>query len=202
MLRQKGITDVEVLRAIDAVPRHLFMDAALWPRAYDDEALPIGYGQTISQPFTVAYQTAMLKIGRGDRVLEIGTGSGYQAAILCELGATVYSVERLQALYDRTRDLLSELGYRITAKCDDGTQGWAAFAPYDAIVVTAGATEIPDALVAQLRLPDDEHRGGRLVIPVGGSYGQTMYRITRVGPTATDEEQFHDFRFVPLIGDR
>ncbi len=201
-LRQKGIMDGEVLRAVDAVPRHLFVDAALWPRAYEDEALPIGYGQTISQPFTVAYQTAMLEIERGDRVLEIGTGSGYQAAILSEMGATVYSVERIRALYDRTRDLLNDLGYRVTGKCDDGTHGWAAFAPFDAIVVTAGATEVPDPLILQLRLPDDEHRGGRLVIPVGGSYGQTMHRITRTGPTTTAEEQLHDFRFVPLIGNR
>ena len=201
-LRQKGISNTEVLRAVDAVPRHLFVDAALWPRAYEDEALPIGYGQTISQPFTVAYQTAMLEIQSGDRVLEIGTGSGYQAAILCELGASVYSVERIRALYDRTRDLLAELGYRVTAKCDDGTQGWAAFAPFDAIVVTAGATEVPDPLILQLQTPDDQHRGGRLVIPVGGPHGQTMHRFTRTGPTTTDEEQFHDFRFVPLIGDR
>ena len=202
ILKQKGIGDSRVLRAIDAVDRHLFIDPALRSRAYDDEALPIGYGQTISQPFTVAYQTMMLDVCQGDHVLEIGTGSGYQAAILCELGAKVYSVERIQALHDRTRDLLRELGYRITAKCDDGTRGWPAFAPYDAIVVTAGATEVPDPLVTQLRVPDESHPGGRLVIPVGGPHGQTMYRFTRTGLTTTDEEHLHDFRFVPLIGDR
>jgi protein-L-isoaspartate(D-aspartate) O-methyltransferase len=201
-LRDKGISDLNVLRAIEAVPRHLFVDAALRPRAYEDEALPIGYGQTISQPFTVAYQTAMLAIGRGDRVLEIGTGSGYQAAILCELGAVMYSVERIRALYERTRQLLNDLNYRVTAKCDDGTIGWAAFAPYDAIIVTAGATEVPDPLIKQLRTPDSEYGGGRLVIPVGGSEGQTMYRLTRTGPETIEEEQSHDFRFVPLIGDR
>ncbi len=200
-LKQKGIGDAAVLRAIDNVPRHLFVDPALRTRAYDDEALPIGYGQTISQPFTVAYQTEMLSVEKGDRVLEIGTGSGYQAAVLCEIGAEVYSVERIRALYDRTRTLLAELEYRVLMKCDDGTVGWAAFGPYDAIVVTAGATDVPDELIAQLKLPDDEHRGGRLVIPVGGSHGQTMHRFTRSGLTTTNEEQLHDFRFVPLIGD-
>lgn len=200
-LRQKGISDSHVLHAVGNVPRHLFVDPALRARSYDDEALPIGYGQTISQPYTVAYQTEMLEVRPGNRILEVGTGSGYQAAILCEMRATVYSVERIRALYDRTRDLMGDLGYRLTMKCDDGTVGWAAFAPYDGIVVTAGATNVPDALITQLRLPDVEHRGGRLVIPVGGPFGQTMHRFTRTGPDSTDEEQFHDFRFVPLIDD-
>ena len=201
-LRDKGITDESVIRAIATIPRHRFVDAALRSRAYWDEALPIGHGQTISQPFTVAYQTMMLQVRTGDKVLEIGTGSGYQSAVLLELGAEVYTIERIQPLYGRARHVLSTLGYRVTAKCGDGTRGWAAFAPYDGIVVTAGATEVPEPLLEQLRIPDDERPGGRLVIPVGTSEGQTMRRVARTGQDTFREEQFHDFRFVPLIGDR
>ena len=177
------------------------MDPALRSRAYWDEALPIGHGQTISQPFTVAYQTMMLGVHPGDKVLEIGTGSGYQSAVLVELGADVYSIERIQPLYERARQILSGSGYRITAKCGDGTHGWPAYAPYDGIVVTAGAADVPEPLMAQLRPPEGDRPGGRLVIPVGTSEGQTMLRITRTGEEQFREEQFHDFRFVPLIGD-
>ncbi len=200
-LREKGITEDKVVRAISRVPRHLFVDPALRSRAYWDEALPIGHGQTISQPFTVAYQTMMLDVRRGDRILEIGTGSGYQSAVLLELGAEVYSIERIQPLYERARQILSSLGYRITAKCGDGTHGWPAFAPYDGIIVTAGATDVPEPLLEQLRIPEPDKPGGRLVIPVGTSEGQTMRRITRTGEAQFDDQRFHDFRFVPLIGD-
>ena len=171
------------------------------PRAYADEALPIGLNQTISQPFTVAYQSELLQVREHDRILEVGTGSGYQAAVLCELGARVFSIERHEPLLQRTRSLLDQLGYRVTTKHGDGTKGWPSFAPYDGIVVTAGATQIPDALIQQLRAADESHRAGRLVIPVGGSGGQTMtlIRKTGTGPHDLEREEFHSFRFVPLV---
>ena len=201
-LRRKGITDERVLAAVAAVPRHLFLDPALRGRAYRDEALPIGLRQTISQPFTVAYQTMLLAPQPGERILEVGTGSGYQAAILCELGGRVFSIERLRPLLDRTRRLLDRIGYRVTYRHGDGTLGWPAFAPYDGIVVTAGAGDVPEALLDQLRVPDERHAGGRLVIPVGGPEGQTMLRITRVGEEAYEREATNGFRFVPLIGEQ
>lgn len=200
-LRDKGISEDKVVRAISRVPRHLFVDPALRSRAYWDEALPIGHGQTISQPFTVAYQTMMLDVQPGDKILEIGTGSGYQSAVLLELGAEVFSIERIQPLYERARQILGSLGYRITAKCGDGTHGWPAFAPYDGIIVTAGATEVPEPLLEQLGVPEAGKPGGRLVIPVGTTEGQTMRRITRSSESEFRDERFHDFRFVPLIGD-
>lgn len=193
-LYEKGIRDKLVLSAINSVPRHNFIDSALHRRAYEDTALPIELGQTISQPFTVAVQTEMLEIKPGNKVLEIGTGSGYQAAVLCEMGAEVYSVERHRGLYERARSLLGELGYRATLKCDDGTLGWSAYAPYDGIIVTAGAPLIPDNLKRQLSI------GGRLVIPVGDSEKQLMYRIVRISEDEFEEERFEHFRFVPLIG--
>jgi len=200
-LRERGIADERVLRAIGEVPRHRFVEDAMQSRAYEDEALPIGLNQTISQPFTVAYQTSLLEIRDHDRILEVGTGSGYQAAVLCEMGARVFSIERHEPLLQRTRSLLDDLGYRVTTKHGDGTRGWAVFAPYDGIVVTAGATEIPDALVEQLRPGDADHRPGRLVIPVGGPDGQTMNRILRTGtgPHDLEREAYHSFRFVPLV---
>lgn len=200
-LRERGISDEDVLRAIGAVPRHEFVEDAMRSRAYADEALPIGLNQTISQPFTVAYQTALLQVRSGDRILEIGTGSGYQAAVLCEMGARVFSIERHEPLLQRTRSLLSRLRYRVTTKLGDGTKGWPAFAPFDGIVVTAGATSIPPALIKQLRPAGDDARAGRLVIPVGGRGGQTMNLIAKTGPGPHDieREEFHDFRFVPLV---
>jgi len=200
-LREKGITDERVLAAIGAVPRHEFVDPALRHRAYKDEALPIGLKQTISQPFTVAYQTALLGVRRGDKVLEVGTGSGYQAAVLCELGARVFSIERHEPLLLRTRELLDRLGYRVLTRAGDGTLGWSAPAPYDGIVVTAGGTEVPEPLLDQLRLPTDDASGGRLVIPVGDAEKQTMLRITRAGPDTYHREEFMDFRFVPLVAE-
>jgi len=203
-LREKGITDERVLAAVGAVPRHEFVDPALRHRAYKDEALPIGLKQTISQPFTVAYQTALLGVRRGDKVLEVGTGSGYQAAVLCELGARVFSIERHEALLQRTRELLDRLGYRVLTRAGDGTLGWSAPAPYDGIVVTAGGAEVPEPLLEQLRAPDDGREdagGGRLVIPVGDAEKQTMLRITRTGPDTYHREEFMDFRFVPLVAE-
>jgi protein-L-isoaspartate(D-aspartate) O-methyltransferase len=148
----------------------------------------------------VAYQTALLNVEPHDRILEVGTGSGYQAAVLCELEARVFSIERHKALLDRTRSLLDDLGYDVRTRHGDGTKGWRAFAPYDGIVVTAAAAEIPDALLHQLREANGT-RGGRLVIPVGHQDGQTMTRIVRTGdgPHDYDREEFHNFRFVPLV---
>jgi len=200
-LRQKGITDKQVLAAINGVPRHLFVDPGLRNRAYNDEALPIGLSQTISQPFTVAYQTMLLQVGHGDRVLEIGTGSGYQAAVLCRMGVEVYSVERLKPLYERTRRLLKGLGFRLTYRLGDGTLGWPAFAPFDGIIVTAGAVDLPQPLLEQLALPEKERPGGRLVIPVGDAEGQTMNLLSRLGPEDYKRNRFDGFRFVPLIGE-
>jgi len=202
-LRERGIADERVLKAIGRVPRHRFVEPALRGRAYEDAALPIGLSQTISQPFTVAYQTSLLGVEENDRILEVGTGSGYQAAVLCEMGARVFSVERHEELWKRTKQLLDELGYDVRTKHGDGTNGWISFAPYHGIVVTAAAPEIPSPLLHQLREPisDGEGRGGRLVIPVGGPDGQTMNRITRTGSGPHDyrREEFHTFRFVPLV---
>ena len=195
-LREKGIHDEGVLKAIGAVPRHLFVEQAFQQRAYEDEALPIGLKQTISQPFTVAYQTMMLAPQKNETVLEIGTGSGYQAAILCEMGVRVYSIERHEALYRRAKKMFSDLRYRVITKCGDGTLGWPAFAPFDKILVTAGALGVPEDVLKQLKDPN-----GVLVIPVGGKDGQVMKRITRTGPDDYVEENDKTFRFVPLIGE-
>jgi protein-L-isoaspartate(D-aspartate) O-methyltransferase len=199
-LRDRGIQDARVLKAIGAVPRHKFVEPAFQDRAYDDEALPIGMNQTISQPFTVAYQTSLLEVSPNDRILEVGTGSGYQAAVLCEMGARVFSIERHDELLTRTETLLDDLGYSVRTRHGDGTKGWPAFAPYDGIVVTAAAPDIPDALLRQLREPNGMD-GGRLVIPIGGSGGQTMTRIRRTGSGPHDyaREEYHNFRFVPLV---
>lgn len=195
VLREKGIEDERVLTAIGNVQRHRFVEQAFQQRAYEDEALPIGLQQTISQPFTVAYQTMLLNLEKNDTVLEIGTGSGYQAAVLCEMGARVYTIERHETLYRRAKKILSSLKYHVVSKCGDGTLGWPAFAPFDKILVTAGALGIPEPVLKQLKDPD-----GQLIIPVGGKDGQVMKRITRTGPETFEEENLKTFRFVPLIG--
>ncbi len=194
-LRDRGIHDENVLKAIGNVPRHKFVETALEDRAYKDTALPIERGQTISQPYTVAYQTQLLEVEEGDKILEIGTGSGYQAAILCEMGARVYSVERIKHLYDRSRDILEELGYRAQLKCDDGTVGWSAYSPYDGILVTAAAPEVPDKLKHQLNV------GGILVVPVGDNDRQIMMRVIRTDEERFETERYNAFKFVPLIGE-
>lgn len=193
VIEEKGIRDRLVLRAVEEVPRHVFVDSALRDRAYEDTALPIDMGQTISQPYTVARQTELLCVSPGEKILEIGTGSGYQCAILCAMGASVYTIERHRLLYERARDILQNVGYRAMFKLGDGTQGWPAYAPYDGIVVTAGAPVVPDSLLGQLA------DGGRLVIPVGDEVRQEMLRITRRGDDFF-EESFNEFKFVPLIG--
>lgn len=194
-LRGRGIQDENVLQAIGKVPRHKFVETALEDRAYKDTALPIERGQTISQPYTVAYQTELLGVEKGDKVLEVGTGSGYQAAVLCEMGAKVYSVERLKHLYERSRDILEQLGYRVELKCADGTVGWSAYAPYDAIIVTAAAPEIPEKLKRQLSV------NGVLVVPVGDNERQIMMRVTRSDEERFETERLNAFKFVPLIGE-
>ena len=196
ILREKGIQDERVLMAIGKIRRHLLIDTALRPKAYNDTALPIGMGQTISQPYTVAAQTELLSIQPGDKVLEIGTGSGYQCMILCELGADVYSVERHNELYHRAKEALKSEGYKANLKVGDGTLGWSTYAPYDGIVVTAGAPVVPEDLISQLNI------GGRLVIPVGDNEKQKMLRIIRVSNSEFHQEELDNFKFVPLIGEK
>lgn len=192
-LRQRGIADEAVLAALGSVPRHFFLDKTFEEHAYDDKPFPIGCEQTISQPFTVAYQTALLDIKNGDRVLEIGTGSGYQAAILAALGAKVFTVERQEALYFATKELLEKLGVK-TVKCffRDGSNGLPEKAPFDKIIATAGAPAVPRPLLEQLAI------GGVLVIPVGDSV-QKMLKITRVSQEEFKEQRLDDFRFVPFL---
>jgi len=190
----RGIMDRRVLAAMGEVPRHLFVDESLWPEAYDDNPLPIGEGQTISQPYMVAIMTELLELQADERVLEIGTGSGYQAAVLTRLCQWVYTVERIGSLSERARKAIAACGYEnITFKVGDGTEGWPEEAPFDGIVVTAGAPTVPDVLVHQLRL------GGRLVIPVGNRFSQTLKRVikTEDGPRV---ESHTGCRFVDLVG--
>lgn len=192
-LRQKGIRDEAVLSAIGKVPRHMFFDGALLSHAYEDKAFPIGEGQTISQPFTVAFQTEKLGLAAGMKVLEIGTGSGYQACVLMEMKALVYTIEYNEVLYERTSEFLPAMGYRPYFALGDGSRGLKAKAPFDRILVTAGAPVVPQALKEQLS------DGGVLVIPVGNRDRQRMLRITRQHDEFTTEE-FDYFAFVPLLG--
>jgi protein-L-isoaspartate(D-aspartate) O-methyltransferase len=198
-VRAKGIQDGRVLAAIARVPRHQFVDPQQWPDAYEDQPLPIGEGQTISQPFTVAYQTQWLEVKAGDRVLEIGTGSGYQSAVLAEMGCAVWSMERHPELQARAERVLRALGYRVRLRVGDGTRGWPEEAPFDAIIVTAGGREVPPALLEQLVWPRKGRPGGRLVIPLGGASEQIMTRFTRRGVADVRREEAEVFRFVPLI---
>ncbi len=194
-LRQRGIHDERVLDALGTVPRHLFFAPEFEAHAYQDKAFPIGEGQTISQPYTVAYQTQLLGVQPTDRVLEVGTGSGYQCAVLLRLTPHVESIEFNEVLYARTRLLLAGLGAGGAGlHCGDGSLGLPGQAPFDGILVTAGAPALPPALLRQLRV------GGRLVIPVGDHRTQRMVRVTREGPEAFVREELEDFRFVPLRG--
>lgn len=192
-LREKGITDEAILSAMDQLPRHYFLDKAFEEWAYQDKPFPIGKEQTISQPYTVAYQSQLLEIKKRDKVLEIGTGSGYQAAILSLLGARVYTIERQELLYHRATTLLRKLNFNgIRCYLRDGYKGLPEFAPFDKILVTAGAPEVPTALLQQLTI------GGVLVIPVGEK-GQKMLRITRVEEQKFQKEELGNFRFVPFL---
>ena len=196
-IARKGIHDRRIIDAIDSVPRHTFLDSSFLEFAYEDKPFPIGSGQTISQPYTVAFQTHLLEIKNGDRVLEIGTGSGYQACILAEIGAKVFTIERQRKLYQKTKTFLPKLGYR-QIKCfyGDGYKGVPAYAPYDKILITAAAPLLPDELIAQLK------PGGFLVIPLGKGDVQTMIRLKKETDGKITEEQFGAFRFVPLLKDK
>jgi len=193
-LRKKGITSEKVLTAIENVERHLFIPAAIRLHAYKDNALPIGYDQTISQPYTVAFMTEVLNLSEGDKILEIGTGSGYQAAILSYLEMKVFSVERNFELYNRTQLLFDQLGIRAVLRCADGTLGWNEFAPYNAIIVTAGSPDLPKSLFRQLAID------GKLIIPIGPKKKQELKLFTKLSDEKYSVKTFPDFSFVPLIG--
>ncbi|HVW13723.1 MAG TPA: protein-L-isoaspartate(D-aspartate) O-methyltransferase [Mucilaginibacter sp.] len=195
-VKKKGIADERVLKAISKVPRHYFFDETFWNQAYKDIAFPIGEGQTISQPYTVAYQTELLHIKKGDKVLEIGTGSGYQACVLMELGADVYTIERQEKLYERTIQVLPYMGYKAHFFLGDGSKGIPKHAPYDKIIVTAGAPTVPEDLLKQLKV------GGILVIPVGDAETQKMVTILKTGENDFEKHVLDTFRFVPLVGDK
>ncbi len=195
-LVKKGIKDESVLKAIGKIPRHLFMDSGFIDHAYVDKAFPIAADQTISQPYTVAFQSELLQMTPGDKVLEIGTGSGYQCAVLIELGAKVYSIERQQELFKKTSKFLPKIGYRAKKLIfGDGYKGLAEEAPFDSIIVTAGAPFVPNPLLSQLKV------GGRLVIPVGNDV-QVMTMFIRKGPKEFEKHEFGEFRFVPLLEDK
>jgi protein-L-isoaspartate(D-aspartate) O-methyltransferase len=189
-----GIKDAQVLEAIGSVERHLFVPEALKMHAYKDVALPIGYGQTISQPYTVAFMTQGLSLKPNSKVLEIGTGSGYQAAILKHMGMKVYSIERQFEIYTKTQKLFDKLGIRVYTKYGDGTIGWEEYAPYDGIIVTAGSPSVPNSYKKQLAID------GKLVIPVGTRYSQKLKIITKIEDDKFEEKEIPEFTFVPLIG--
>ena len=194
-IRQKGITDEKILDAIESIPRHFFLDSAFDEKAYEDRAFPIGEGQTISQPYTVAYQTQLLDIKPFEKVLEIGTGSAYQACVLAALGAQVYTIERQRALYDSNKQFAFLQKYRsIKFFYGDGYEGLPTYAPFDKILITAAAPHIPQKLVDQLK------PGGLMVIPVGTGDVQQMMRITRIDKDVIKEEVFDHFSFVPMLG--
>lgn len=196
IIKAKGITDTRVLDAIGKVPRHLFMDSGFLDHAYQDKAFPIAANQTISQPYTVAFQTELLQVKAGDKILEIGTGSGYQTAVLCELGAKVYSIERQLELFKITSKFLPKLGYRAKKLIfGDGYKGLKEEAPFDSIIVTAGAPMVPKPLMSQLKI------GGRLVIPLGDDV-QIMTLFIRNAPKEFEKHEFGEFRFVPLLEDK
>lgn len=196
VLIAKGITNKDVLNAIGNIPRHLFMDSSFLDHAYQDKAFPIAASQTISQPYTVAFQSELLQVKKGDKILEIGTGSGYQAAVLCELGAKVYSIERQQELFKKTSKFLPKLGYRPKKLIfGDGYKGLPEEAPFDSIIVTAGAPFVPKPLLSQLKID------GRLVIPVGDDV-QIMTLFIRKGVKEFEKHELGEFRFVPLLEDK
>ena len=193
-LKNKGISDENVLNAINAVPRHVFLDSSFLNFAYQDKAFPIGSGQTISQPFTVAFQSSLLEIKKNMKVLEIGTGSGYQACVLAEMGAKVFSIERQRKLYTKTKAFLAEFPYRIKMFLGDGNKGLPTYGPFDRILITAAAPEIPQALIDQLKV------GGMMVIPLcENDEHQTMLRLTKQEDGNLKREEYGDFKFVPML---
>jgi protein-L-isoaspartate(D-aspartate) O-methyltransferase len=195
-IKEKGIKDKNVLNAIGKIPRHLFMDSGFIDHAYQDKPFPIAADQTISQPYTVAFQTELIQVKKGDKILEIGTGSGYQAAVLIEMGARLYSIERQLELFKKTSKFLPKLGYRAKKLIfGDGYNGLKEEAPFDGIIVTAGAPFVPKPLLNQLKI------GGRLVIPVGDDV-QTMTLFIRKGEKEFEKHEHGSFRFVPLLEDK
>ncbi len=192
-IKEKGIKDVRVLEAIGKVPRHCFMDSGFVEFAYRDQAFPIAAGQTISQPYTVAFQTELLEVKKHDKILEVGTGSGYQCAILLELGAKVHTIERHRELFLKAKTILNEMGYKPYFYYGDGYLGQPSQTPFDKIIITAGAPEIPRELLKQLKV------GGRMVIPVGGSSGQVMMTIDRIDEDEFKETEHGYFAFVPML---
>jgi protein-L-isoaspartate(D-aspartate) O-methyltransferase len=196
-IRERGITDEKVLSVIQEIPRHYFIhDNAFLPYAYDDIAFPIGAQQTISQPYTVAFQTALLNLKQGQKVLEIGTGSGYQTAVLVKMGVKVFTIERQKSLFDKTKNFLPSIGYRPKFFYGDGYKGLPAFAPFDKIIVTAGAPYIPEDLQLQLTI------GGTLVIPVGSGGTQRMIIVRRVSENEFEKETLEEFKFVPMLSNK
>ena len=196
VLKDKGITDNNVLNAIGAVPRHVFLDSSFVEFAYQDKAFPIGSGQTISQPFTVAMQSQLLTVAKGMKVLEIGTGSGYQACVLAQMGAKVFTIERQRNLYMKTKPLLAEFPYNIRTFLGDGNKGLPTYAPFDRVIITAGAPEVPQNLIDQLKT------GGIMVIPLNDSVDPTtqhMLRLTKQSDGTMALEEFGDCRFVPML---
>ena len=192
-IRIKGVKDEKVLDAISKVPRHLFMDSSFLQFAYKDQAFPIGSGQTISQPFTVAMQTYLLQVERFDKILEIGTGSGYQAAVLLEMGATVYTIERQRELYLKAQSIRPQIGYHPKFFYGDGYKGLPTYGPFDKIIVTAGAPVIPEELLTQLKV------GGKMVIPMGPREKQIMYVLVKTSETEYYKESHGSFVFVPML---
>lgn len=195
-IRSKGIKDTAVLKAMEKIPRHYFFESAFFQQAYEDKPFPIEAGQTISQPYTVAFQTQLLEISKGEKVLEIGTGSGYQACILAEMGARVFSIERQKVLFTKAKNFIPQLRYPVKVFFGDGYKGLPSFAPFDKILITAAAPYIPEALIEQLK------PGGLLVVPVGSGDVQIMTRLRKISETETQSEEFGHFRFVPLLEDK
>ena len=194
LLREKGITDENVLQAMNNIPRHYFLDSAFDKIAYEDRAFPISEGQTISQPYTVAYQTQLLQIKPNDKILEIGTGSIYQATVLAEMGAKVFTIERQKLLFEKTKHFIFKNKYpNLKFFFGDGYEGLPTFAPFDKVIITAAAPDIPQKLIEQLK------PGGMMVIPVGGGDVQQMKRITKLESGAIKEEVFDHFSFVPMM---
>ncbi len=194
LIKKKGIQDEAVLNAINTIPRHFFFESALHSHAYEDKAFPIGEGQTISQPFTVAFQTELLQVEPGDKVLEIGTGSGYQASILYLLGAELHTIEYQKNLYEKAKKFLPKIGIKVNFYHGDGSLGLPSQAPFDKILVTAAAPVVPKSLLQQLKV------GGVLVIPIGGRLSQKMMKFTKRAPKKIIQEEFENFAFVPLVG--
>ena len=194
-LRAKGIINEAVLSAINEVPRHIFLDSSFVELAYQDKAFPIGSGQTISQPHTVAFQTQLLQVEKSMKVLEIGTGSGYQACVLAAMGAKVFTIERQRNLYFKTKDILEQLPFRVKTFLGDGFEGLPSYAPFDRVIITAGAPSLPEVLLQQMKV------GGIMVIPLDqvDGEGQTMLRVTKTEDGTLKKESFGDFQFVPML---